>query len=378
MNSGYAPPMSETFDFLVKRDDLGATEIRPGPAEEEITLEDGQALLAIDTFSVTANNVTYGAMGEAMKYFEFFPAPEGWGKVPAWGYADVDRSQADGVEAGARVFGFFPMASHVVFEPGRVSETGFVDEAAHRAGLPAVYNRYGFATAETGDTAEREPYIALFAPLFTTAFLAHDWLDEVDFFGARRVLVSSASSKTALGLAWLIQRHDGERIELVGLTSTGNMDFVAATGYYDKVVSYDTVSDLSQSEPTAYLDFSGNAGLREQIHSHLGESLLSSTVVGAADWEKLAPSGEGTPLAGPAPELFFAPTRVAKRNEDWGAAEVRRRVAAAQDEFIDSSGDWLEIRTADGPEGVESTWKAMITGGVPPAEGWMVSPQSGS
>ena len=75
--------MSETFDFLVKRGDLGSTEIRPGPDQAEISLSEGQVLLAIDSFSVTANNVTYGAMGEAMKYFEFFPAPEGQGKVPA-------------------------------------------------------------------------------------------------------------------------------------------------------------------------------------------------------------------------------------------------------------------------------------------------------
>lgn len=366
--------MSETFDFLVDRGELGSTEIRPGPEQADIPLSEGQVLLAIDSFSVTANNVTYGAMGEAMKYFDFFPAPEGQGKVPAWGYAEIVRSEAEGVEPGARVFGFFPMASHVVFEPGRISETGFVDEAAHRAELPAVYNRYGFATPESGDTPEREPYVALFAPLFTTAFLAHDWLDEMDFFGARRILISSASSKTALGLAWLIQREHGDRVELVALTSTGNVDFVAGTGYYDKVVSYDAITDLSRNEPAAYLDFSGNAGLREQIHNHLGESLLSSTVVGAADWEKLAPPGEGTPLAGPAPEFFFAPTRVAKRNEDWGAAEVRRRVAKAQDDFIDASAEWLVIRTADGPDGVQTTWNAMIAGGVDPAEGWTVSP----
>ena len=370
--------MSETFDFLVKRGELATTEVRPGPAEAEIALGEGEVLLAIDSFSMTANNVTYGAMGEAMNYFEFFPAPEGWGKVPAWGYADVVRSNTDGVEPGARVFGFFPMASHVVFEPGKVSETGFVDQAAHRSDLPAVYNRYGFATADSGDTPEREPHIALFAPLFTTAFLAHDWLEEMDCFGAARLLVSSASSKTALALAWLIQRGGGDRVELIGLTSAGNMDFVAGTGYYDKVVSYDTLADLSQTEPTAYLDFSGNAGLRERIHEHLGESLLSSTVVGAADWEKLAPSGEGTPLTGPAPELFFAPTRVAKRNEDWGAAEVRRRVAAAQDDFIEASGEWLVIRSATGPEGIESTWQALIAGSVDPAEGWTVSPRHSS
>lgn len=368
--------MENSFDFLVRRDDLGKTEVRTGPPEAEIAIDDGQALLAIDTFSVTANNVTYGAMGEAMKYFEFFPADEGWGKVPAWGYADVVESKADGVEAGARVFGFFPMASHVVFEPGRVSHSGFVDEAEHRSGLPAIYNRYGFASPESGDTPEREPFIALFAPLFTTAWLAMDWLSEEDFFGAARVLVSSASSKTALSLAYLIQRDHADQVELVGLTSPGNVEFTAATGYYDRVLSYDEVEALDPDVRTAYLDFSGNAGLRVRIHNQLGESLLSSTVIGAADWEHLTPPGGNAELPGPGPELFFAPTRVAKRNEDWGAAEVRRRVASDQNRFIDSSGSWLNIRSASGAEAVASTWQAMIAGEVDPSEGWTVSPRS--
>ncbi|MEX0621047.1 MAG: DUF2855 family protein, partial [Solirubrobacterales bacterium] len=246
--------MENSFDFLVRRDDLSTTEVRTGPPQADVVLGDGQVLLAIDIFSVTANNVTYGAMGEAMKYFDFFPAEEGWGKVPAWGYADVVSSRADGVEPGARVFGFFPMASHVVFEPGRVSDSGFVDEAEHRAGLPAVYNRYGFATPESGDTPEREPLIALFAPLFTTAFLAMDWLDEEKFFGAPRVLVSSASSKTALSLAFLIQRDHSGQVELVGLTSPGNVGFTETTGYYERVLSYDDVESLDPAIQTAYLD----------------------------------------------------------------------------------------------------------------------------
>lgn len=366
--------MSDSFDFLVRQDALGTTRIRSGPPEGEIEVAEGQALLAIDTFSVTANNVTYGAMGRAMRYFDFFPAPAGWGRVPAWGYADVVASGVEGVEPGARVFGFFPMGSHVVFEPGKVSETGFVDQAAHRAELPAVYNRYGFATPESGDTPEREPFIALFAPLFTTAFLAHDWLDELGFFGARRVILSSASSKTALGLAYLIQRDNGEQIELVGLTSPENVAFTGATGFYDSVTGYDDVESLDPETSTAYLDFSGNASLRSRIHRHLGEKLLSSTVIGAADWEALVPEDGADALPGPSPELFFAPTRVAKRNGDWGATEVRRRVARDQDRFIDSSTGWLDIRTATGPQGIESTWESLIAGSVPPSEGWTVRP----
>src|SRR3954454_4307507 len=98
-------PASGLTDFLVKRDDLREC----GVAESEApALEPGQALLRVDTFGLTANNVTYAVMGEAMSYWKFFPAEDGWGRVPVWGFAEVERSEAEGVEAGTRLYGYLP------------------------------------------------------------------------------------------------------------------------------------------------------------------------------------------------------------------------------------------------------------------------------
>ncbi len=366
--------MSEPFDFLVRRDDFSRTAVNEAPDAGTIELADGQTLLAIDSFSVTANNVTYAAMGEAMNYWDFFPAEEGWGRVPAWGYADVVASRTDGVSEGQRVFGYWPMSSHLVVEPGEVSDSGFVDATAHRSALPAVYNRYGFVA---DDAPEREPYVALFAPLFGTSFLIEDWLQDEGFLGAKRAIISSASSKTALALAFLLKRDHADSIELVGLTSQGNTGFVAETGYYDKVVSYDTLTDLSRTVDCCYLDFSGSANLRHRIHDHLGDSLVASTVIGAATWQELAPSDGSTDLPGPKPGFFFAPSRIAKRNEDWGAAEVRRRISENQEAFVDSSLDWLTIRQATGTAGLETTWQDVLAGQADPSEGWIVSLAAG-
>ena len=46
-----------------------------------------------------------------------------------------------------------------------------------------------------------EAELAIFRPLFTTAFLLDDFFAEQEWFGAKSVVCSSASSKTALGLA---------------------------------------------------------------------------------------------------------------------------------------------------------------------------------
>src|SRR6187401_3558662 len=119
-------------DFLVKREDL--RECRVADAEPP-EIEPGQALLRIDTFGLTANNITYAVLGELMSYWDFFPAEPGWGRVPMWGFAEVERSEADGVEAGTRLYGYLPPSSHLVVTPERAGDAGFVDASPHRAEL---------------------------------------------------------------------------------------------------------------------------------------------------------------------------------------------------------------------------------------------------
>src|SRR5688500_3006497 len=78
----------------VKRNDLRTVRWNDDPTAE---LEDGQARLRVDQFALTANNVTYAVFGEAMSYWQFFPAEGGWGRVPVWGFADVEASHVEGL-----------------------------------------------------------------------------------------------------------------------------------------------------------------------------------------------------------------------------------------------------------------------------------------
>jgi hypothetical protein len=107
-------------DFLVKRDDLRECRIAESAPPE---LESGQALLRVDSFGLTANNVTYAVMGEAMSYWDFFPAADGWGRVPMWGFAEVERSETEGVEVGTRIYGYLPPSSHLVVKPTSVASS---------------------------------------------------------------------------------------------------------------------------------------------------------------------------------------------------------------------------------------------------------------
>src|SRR5262245_48709318 len=191
-------PMHDAVDFLVRRDDLRTTRFA-APAPDRLDPADGQVLLRVDHFAFTANNITYAVAGDLLSYWNFFPAEPGWGRVPVWGFADVAASRCDGVREGARYYGYYPMATHLVVAPVHAGAAGFIDGTAHRAPMAAAYNQYRAATNRPDPDAEAAQM--LLQPLFVTSFLIDDHLAESGFFGARVAVLSSASSKTSFGLA---------------------------------------------------------------------------------------------------------------------------------------------------------------------------------
>lgn len=348
----------------MKRDDLRTVRTVDGGAPK---VGDGQALLRISRFAVTANNVTYAVFGDAMAYWQFFPAAdEGWGRVPVWGYADVEASRAPGLAEGERVYGYLPMATHLVVTPGEVQAGSFVDASSHRAPLPPIYNQY---QRVTGQDPSREREQALLRPLFMTSFLIDDWLADNGMFGARSVVLASASSKTALALAYVLSRND--RGEVIGLTSAGNADFVGGVGYYDRTAAYDDVAGLPADVPTAFVDMAGGGRVLAAVHHHFGDSLVQSCLVGATHWEESAPPAD---LPGPTPTFFFAPDQLQKRRADWGPAGLFERVESAWGSFLDSVDHWLRIDERHGFDELADTWRVVVDGGMAPNVGYVVSP----
>lgn len=355
--------MTDAIDFLVGRDDIHRRRFAAARLPE---LQPGEALLRIDAFALTANTVTYAAFGTEMRYFSFFPAAEGWGRVPCWGFADVVASSAPGVPVGARYFGFYPIGTHLVVRPGHVRPDRFVDETAHRRGLPGVYNGYfSFGALDAG----QEALEMLYRPLFTTAWMLDDLLAESRFHGARRIVLSSASSKTAFCLAQLVRARGG--VEVVGLTSTRNLGFVDGLGCYHVVLPYEDVPRIAHDEPAAYVDFSGAASLRRRLHEHLGERLVADWVVGAADWSARAPYDRSLP--GAAPQFFFAPTRIEQRLAAWGRDGYEQRLAAAQASFFAAARSWLFVLRERGEAAVDRYWMQAVEGTSPAEVGLILA-----
>jgi hypothetical protein len=352
-------------DFLVKRNDLRECRaVESAPPE----IESGQALLRVETFGLTANNITYAVFGEAMSYWDFFPAADGWGRVPMWGFAEVERSKADGVEAGTRLYGYLPPSSHLVVTPVDVGTPGFVDGSPHRAALPSAYHRYLTTAADPFYRADTEEIQMLLRPLFFTSFLIDDQLADEGLATRGPIVISSASSKTALAAAFLLGQREG--VELVGLTSTRSVEFVKELAIYDRVVAYDAIDSLERG-PSVFVDIAGDAAVRLAVHSRYGDELAHSMTVGVTHWEEFE-AGE-VELPGPSPTFFFAPTRVIKRSEDWGRAGLETSVADAWHPFCEWTDGWLDFIRGSGFEAVQSAYLDVLEGRVGPKSAHVLS-----
>lgn len=346
------------WDLLVSRDDLGTTRLVDA---DEPTAGRGEAVLKVDRVGLTANNVTYAVMGDQMSYWQFFPAEQGWAHVPLWGFADAVESTVEGVDVGQRYFGYYPTASHLVVRAGQVGPGGFRDVAEHRAALPSPYNGYQLVDSDPAYEKDREDLQALYRPLFFTSFMLADFLSDNDFFGARTAVLSSASSKTAYGTAFLL-----EGVHRVGLTSPGNADFTASLGCYDEVLSYDDVASLPTDGPTLYADLAGSAALRASLHEHLGDALVHDAVVGMTHVDEI---GGGGRLRGPKPQFFFAPDQMVKRRGDWGAGGIEERYGEAWRRFVPHVENWVDVVLGHGPEALEKVWLEVLGNRIAPRAG---------
>jgi hypothetical protein len=183
--------------------------------------------------------------------------------------------------------------------------------------------------------------------------------------GAESIVLSSASSKTAYGTAFELQRQ-GRRV--VGLTSTRIVAFTEGLGCYDSVVSYDdAATELSAEVPTLYADFAGDPALAERLRARL--HLVQEVVVGVTHQKVAAFGTQGQTGR----TTFFAPDQMRKRVGDWGREELDRRFAEAWRGFAPAVEGWVDVQEQHGPEALERVWQEVLSGRADPRTGHVLT-----
>ena len=346
----------------VIRQELTQTRTIELPSPAELTLANGQAVISVKRFGLTANNITYGVTGDIIGYWQFFPAEGDYGRIPVWGIGTVIDSGQTDLKVGDEYYGYYPMASYLVVKPEQATTRGFNDGAEHRDALPPTYNQYSLMTAANGFDRKYDSHRMVYYPLFITGFVLDDYLFDHGFFNADKIILSSASSKTSLSLGFLLKRNRERHV--VGLTSRGNKAFVESIGIYDEVVTYDTVETMSDSSKIAYIDMAGNRTVLGKVHRHFGDNVTCSSGVGITHWDSRGGT-EPSSLPGAKPTMFFAPTQIQKRHQEWGSEKLRAEMHNAWNEFLESVDGWVTINERKGADEMQATYQEVLQGAAP-------------
>ncbi|MEL6530485.1 MAG: DUF2855 family protein [Pseudomonadota bacterium] len=340
-------------------------------------LEEGAVRLKVESFSVTANNITYAVVGDGFGYWNFFPPQggdaDGKGVVPMWGHAQVVESNHPDISVGERVYGYLPMGTQLDVRPGNVTDMSFSDTTEYRQPMSPVYNQYTRLAADPEHDPARENERMIYGPLFKTGFIIDYFMRSEEWFGAQQVVLTSASSKTAMGLASVAKQNSPD-IKRVGLTSAGNIEFVEGTGLYDEVLSYEEVGNMPIS-PTVTVDFAGNASLLAKLHEHFSDNLKYSCLVGATHIEERGGGlGGAADLPGPKPTLLFAPDHFVAFFKEHGPIEGGKMIAKTWHGFLNAVEGTVAIETHQGLEAARETYLSMLGGTVDPAKGIVIQP----
>ena len=377
--------------FEVAKNDLSQTRVVELNIEQP--LADNEVLLKVSKFALTANNISYGITGDALGYWQFFPVNNvpsdtasnsitsttntaqqtQWGRLPVMGFADVVSSNNKDINVGERVWGFMPMATHLKIIAGKVNPSGFSDINPCREGLSPVYARFDRVSTNPFYQLNNEDYDILLRGLFTTSWLVDDFMFDNNYFDATQYLITSASSKTSIALAFAIKQR-GQR-STVGITSMANLSFVESLGCYDHVISYNDITTLDANVASILVDMAGGKKTLAAIHHHFTQQLRYSCRIGATHHGdiNITDTQSDSLLPGAPPTFFFAPTQLKKRSLEWGVGETMKQMNQSLLRYIDFCRSIITISHTHDLHHVNDIYQQVLAGTADASVGQIIS-----
>ncbi|KAI9339378.1 hypothetical protein BDR26DRAFT_837849 [Obelidium mucronatum] len=373
----------------------------------------------IEKFAISANNITYVALGKSMHYNEFFPTrtPNQTCTLPVWGVATVTASTHHLVQPGVRIYGYFPAASLYDFEPSIVTKTTIKVSRSHLPPDRAAYNAYEICTTDPLYTPRTENAMLLFRPLWFTSYLLTDYFQYHNYFDSTVIVVSSASSKTSFCFAQLISKaatasppHNSRSIKVIGLTSKRNVSWTQSLGVYSTVIAYQDISAkglLNKHENTqiVFVDVAGDPRVKKAVIEAVGGPLNVRKVIGVgiSHFSPLdsslpaIPPAASAAAAGGAPtlaasgsnkklrdddqkidsEFFFAPEWVKKRLAQVGPQETFKGVQEGWTSLMENADKFISIKEFHGLNEAKRIYLEMLGGKASPDVGYIVSLEGG-
>lgn len=326
--------------------------------------DDPDALvLEVLRFSLATNNLGYVMLGDVLRSWDAYPSPTpGWGRVPVWGAARVLAAPPGVADVGTVVTGYLPMATHTALRATAVPE-GVLAVDQPRAAMLPIYRRLTTAPPELAQWDERQIDVdTVLLAVFPFAALLSRELQQAD-----RVVVSSASSRSAAALARLLSVAG---TTVTGLTSARHRDAVESFGVYEDVLTYDDIGALPLRGDVVYADLAGAAEVSAALRSRLGPRLAATVVVGGThlrSWSADAPQD-------PTVSVFSTGDREQELAAEIGQDAIEQLYLAARTELNGWAGQWLQVRTMSGLEAADATWRDIAAGRSDPLSAVVIRP----
>ena len=357
------------LQLVVKSADLSESKLVQSPVPKLIP---GDILVRISKFGFTTNNITYCILGQSMKYFEFFPVEKGYGAVNVWGIAEIIESKFPGLKVGERVYGYFPASRYHILRPLALKEGHFMVGRNHLPAEMMVYNQYFRTERDLEYSKEFEDAMIIYRPLWGTAFFLDDFLQCNDYFKVDRIVISSASSKTATSFAWFLKQKG---FTVIGLTSSRNKAYVESIELYNHVYTYDDkqVNHYEEEDSIGYIqflyvDFAGDRVLNHLILNAFGDKMVKMISVGISH---ATVNPKNTSLVETEKsQVFFAPDWIKKRINVAGR-EIGVKKVDDWNRFLNWSSQRMKIVHAN-ESSIVGIYSKMFNSQIKPEESYIV------
>ena len=197
--------------------------------------------------------------------------------------------------------------------PTHLDGLSWIDCVAHRAILLSGYNIYRRVLAEPNYNKAMDDFQMLLFPLHLTSYCLYNNLKD-NWFSADLVVVISASSKTSIGLVYVLA-DDKNAPKSIGMTSERNLQMVSNLSIFNSTVSYENLTEIDASKPTVIVDMFGNGDVLRRWHKHFGDNMKFCSNIGFTRWGN---GGMGPDFIQQRSEMFVAHSHIQKRLKDWG------------------------------------------------------------
>jgi hypothetical protein len=397
---------------VLSRADYSENHLVSLPLEDLAPLGPSSLRFRSRILGLTTNNLTYARLGHLLGWWDIHPLPPNtpapyndaskYGRISAWGYAEIVESTVPEVAVGQTLFGYLPISTAITTVRIEVDKSIGNDQIVvldeYRQHLWKVYNRYTVREP----LAELEKcyngfdllgWDSLMLVLYQTSFCmnryafawepqnlihpsgAGEWSAEDADLRNATVVILNASGKTGLAFAHALRRdRPGEHQprKIVGVGSLASVDVIKKSGLYDAVVLNDeheaTIKDAGSGR-VVLLEFGARGGaVGSWVGALQAANVLFTFIVIGGEVKPVHPDETTKSFSSMAGLTVVNASFLREKGIEVGGEKYFQEFDAAWDGFKnDVKG--TELEWAEGLEAWKEGWDRLCRDEVRPNKG---------